>query len=343
MHIEVNQIGPEEWEEASTAFLDSNIYQTWAYQQARSMVDGCVLDRVVVKDGAGMVLLIAMIRVKRIPVIGLRVAYVQWGPLIHRSECLANTEAFHVFRDGYLGTYADVIRVVPNQVKDEQGAIVVEMLRENGFIPVRYISAYRTMYVSLQGSEDDLRMRLHKGWRKSLNRAEKRDIKICHGTDLVFFKTLQSLYRQLKERKGFRGLDPEIFAQTQKILPENKKLRAVVAYFEGEPVAVQISSYLGNTAVGLLSATAVKGLACGASYRALWQRFMKAKQAGMCWFDLGGIDPKENPDVYLYKARTGAEEREFIGVFEVCRNAPVMMAWKVGGWVYNVLRRIKKS
>ena len=104
MHIEVNQIGPAEWEESSTAFLDANIYQTWAYQYVRSKIDGCVLDRVVVRDNEGMIILMAMIRVKRIPVMRFRVAYVQWGPLMRRSKCLANMEAFRIFRDEYLGT-----------------------------------------------------------------------------------------------------------------------------------------------------------------------------------------------------------------------------------------------
>ena len=339
MHIEVNQIGSKEWEEASMAFLDSNIYQTWAYQQVRSRIDGCVLDRVVVRDDAGIVRMMALIRVKRIPVIRFRVAYVQWGPLIRHSECLANTEAFHVFRDEYLGTYADVLRIVPNQIKNEQGAAIEEMLRVGGFTPVCYISAYQTMYMSLRGSEDDIRMRLHKSWRKSLNRAEKRDIKIYQGTNIDFFEQLKPLYALLRKRKGFRGLDPEIFAQTQELLPEKKKMHAVAAYFEGELVAVQISSYLGDTAVGLLSATAEKGLTCGASYRALWQRFMKAKQVGMCWFDLGGIDPKKNPDVYRYKARTGAEEREFIRVFDACRNTFIKRLWNIGGRLYNVIRK----
>ncbi len=339
MHVEVNQIGAEEWEEASSTFLDSSIYQTWAYQQVRSKIDDCVLDRVVVKDDTGMARLMAMIRVKRIPVMGFRVAYVQWGPLIRRSEGLANAEAFRVLRDEYLGTYADVLRVVPNQINDERGAAVTEMLKVSGFAPAGYISVYRTMCVSLRGSEDDIRMRLHKRWRKSLNRAEKCNIEISHGTDIDFFKKFHPLYNQLRERKGFRGLDPEVFAQTQELLPETKKMHAVAAYFERELVAVQISSYLGDTAVGLLSASNEKALTCGASYRALWRRFMKAKQEGMNWYDLGGIDPKKNPGVYRYKARTGAEECEFIGVFDACRNAFVKRLWGIGGRLYNVIRK----
>lgn len=49
------------------------------------------------------------------------------------------------------------------------------------------------------------------------------------------------------------------------------------------------------------------------------------------------------PEFMLRQARTGAEECEFIGTFEACKNPVVAMAWGISSRAYNVLKKMKKS
>jgi lipid II:glycine glycyltransferase (peptidoglycan interpeptide bridge formation enzyme) len=79
-------------------------------------------------------------------------------------------------------------------------------------------------------------------------------------------------------------------------------------------VAGHIGAYHGDTAVYLLGAANEAGLKSNASYLLQWRVIEYAKERGCNWYDLGGIDPEGNPDVYRFKMR--------IGGIDVCAPGP---------------------
>ncbi len=56
-------------------------------------------------------------------------------------------------------------------------------------------------------------------------------------------------------------------------------------------------------------------------------------------YDLGGIDPKNNPNVYQFKSRMGGEEHFYIGAFEACTNSIVKNLWRVVETFYRCLKK----
>lgn len=336
----IDKIDKDKWEQQAREFADYSIYQTWPYQQVRAENSDQSLSRAAVLDENGNVSTMCQVRIKHIILLGIRIGYVQWGPLLRGKDgkLKCNAATLETLRDAYLGAKVNILRVVPNVYKEEFGAKVTEMLETSGFRIVPSVKHYHTMMFPTDISADEMRRQLHYSWRKQLKRAEQTGLDLREGSDLRYFSILEQLYRASVRRKGFKGLDPEEFIQAQQMLSDNEKMNVVVAYFNGQPVAAHASSYLGDTAVGILAASNEKGLELGASYLVWWRTLLAAKSAGMRRYDLGGIDPKNNPTVYQFKQRMGAHEVFHIGAFEAHSSTVTRNVWCVAERVYRFVK-----
>jgi CelD/BcsL family acetyltransferase involved in cellulose biosynthesis len=200
------------------------------------------------------------------------------------------------------------------------------------------VRPYRTLRVDVHDHEEGIRARLRKSFRRDLKKAEEMGLQIEHSRSAEACQILESLYRILLERKRFQGLDPQEFTQVHPLLSEAEKMTFIVARLDGAPVAVLLSSNLGDTAIVLLAASNDQGLECGASYVLWYQALLAACQAGMTWCDLGGIDPVANPSVYQFKSRLGGDDVSHIGAFESCASVGHKVLWSVGEKVHRLLR-----
>lgn len=336
----IDDFDSRQWEKYACEFADYSIYQTWAYQQVRAENDGQEISRAIVKNGNDNVVTMCQVRIKSVKPLGLRIGYVQWGPLICSKEFQPKSvvAALKELHQAYLGNKVNVLRVVPNVVRGQAGICIEDILVGCDFQHVCSVPDYHTMILPLEGDEECLRRRLHRSWQRYLKKAEKSNIEIREGTSREYFEILKKLYLSAKRRKGFKGLDPDLFAKTQELLSASEKMNVVVAYYEGQPVTAHITSHLGDTALGILAASNEVALRCNASYLAWWRTLLAGKRAGMKKYDLGGINPGGNPHVYQFKSRMGAEEAYNIGTFEVCGSMRVQVIWHLAEKVHNLVK-----
>jgi len=154
----VDSITQTEWQQYASNFADYNIYQTWPYQQVRAKMAGQELSRVVIKDENNRVKTMCHVRIKNVKSLGLKIGYVQWGPLVRSSNGTINcsVEALRTLRQAYLGTKVNVLRVVPNVCDDEVGKRLSEMLKSSGFQLVSSVPPYRTLMLRLNDSEEEI-------------------------------------------------------------------------------------------------------------------------------------------------------------------------------------------
>jgi lipid II:glycine glycyltransferase (peptidoglycan interpeptide bridge formation enzyme) len=339
--VNVDNFDRDDWEHYAEEFADYSIYQTWAYQQVRAEMDGQDISRVVIKDENGKVVTMCQVRIKHVKPIGLKIGYGQWGPLFRRKDgnVRCTIEALRKLREAYVGTKLSVLRVVPNIYKDETGEKISEMLICSGFQHVRSAAPYQTMMLRVDDSGEGIRKRFGKSFRRDLNHAEKATIEIREGTGGEFCAILEKLYLELLKRKGFKGLEPQVFIKAQSMLSTPEKMNIIVAYLGNEPVAVHLASNLGDTAIALLAASNEQGLSCGSSYIVWYRSAVSALNAGMKLYDVGGIDPDNNPNVYRFKSRMGGEEVFHIGAFDACSRACTKVAWRVCEKICNLVKR----
>ncbi|HUV63791.1 MAG TPA: peptidoglycan bridge formation glycyltransferase FemA/FemB family protein [Sedimentisphaerales bacterium] len=340
-NVLIDKMEQAEWQEYASSFADHSIYQTWPYQQVRADAEEQELSRIVVKDKSDEVVAMSHVRIKHFKPLGLRVGYMQWGPLVLKKDgtCGCSAEVLNVLREAYLGNRVNVLRVVPNVAENSENQGFVTMLRESGFHRKSSVSPYHTMVLRLGRSEDELRKGLHQSWRRILRKAEAAGVGAREYTDHTPFQTLEGFYLDLLRRKGIQGVDPQVFARTQRALPESEKMSLVVAYLDGEPVSVHVSTNLGDSGILLLAASSEKGYECSASYVAWWKAVLISKSRGMKKYDVGGVDFEHDPGISRFKAGMGGEECSYIGAFEACTNAAVENVWAMSERAYRVLKR----
>lgn len=337
----VDNISREEWERYADNFADYSIYQTWPYQHIRAKMDNQQISRAVVKDEKDRVVTMCQFRIKHVKPLGLRIGYAQWGPLFRckdgKSSC--SIEALQQLRKAYLANKVNILRIVPNARDDEVGQAFAEMLQSAGFQSFPAVQPYHSFVLRVDDSEEGIRKRLRKSFRRDVKYAENAQIEIIQGAGEEFCDILEKLYLVSLQRKNFQGLNPKEFIGPQQMLSAVEKMNITIAYFDGEPTAVHLASNLGDTSVVLLAASNEKGLACGASYLVWYKGAIAALNAGMKWYDLGGIDPDKNPNVYQFKSRMGGDEALHIGAFEAYANPLVKRLWRMAEKAYTLIKR----
>jgi lipid II:glycine glycyltransferase (peptidoglycan interpeptide bridge formation enzyme) len=342
MNVYIDGIDHTEWKRNAKYFLDYSVYQTWEYQQVRAERARQQLRRILIVDDNGSPVLMGQARIKRVPMLGLTIGYIQSGPLIQVGSYDESSalQALIQLRQSFLGSKVNVLQLVPNIKNDDRGERWIELLSSAGFQRVSSVPPYHTMMVSLSDSPEQILLRIDRESRRNIRKAEQNDITFKEGTNEEFFNMLKRLYAQAKERKGFRGIDADDFAESQKLFAEEDKIKVLIAYYENEPVSALATAHIGITAEPIILANTPEGLKYGSSYLIWWKAYLRAKEYGMQYYDLGGVDEKLNPKGYLFKKRMGGREVFHIGEFETSTNCVVRFEWRCIKKLYRLVRRI---
>lgn len=337
--ITVDSISRDDWEHYASVFADYSIYQTWAYQETRADMDKQEISRIVIKDESGEVATMGHVRIKSIKLLGLRIGYMQWGPLLRgpASDLRCTEEATRTLRAAYLGTQVNVLRIVPNVTEDEIGRKLARTLEASGFDNVPSVKPCHTMFLPLGRSNEQLRKGLHQSWRRQLRKAERARLEVVESATHESFEILRKFYLGTVQRKGFRGLDPWIFTRTQRLLSPAERMSLILAYDDGRPVTAHLTSNLGNSAVFLLGGSCEEGLSRRASYLTWWKAIVRSNKIGMKRFDVGGVDFEKNPTVSRFKAGIGGKEVFYIGVFEACDTLRTRVTWRAAEAIHNII------
>jgi lipid II:glycine glycyltransferase (peptidoglycan interpeptide bridge formation enzyme) len=232
-----------------------------------------------------------------------------------------------------------VLRIAPNVANNEIGKKIEDLLESAGFKKNQRLAPYRTYIVSLEEDEQEIYARFNKDRRRIIRKAGNARIEVREGTDMESFRILENLYAEAKDRKGFKGLDSAEFAQTQQLLAQSEKAIILIAYCDGQPVTAHATTHFGVTAVPILSASTKMGLECGTPSLLFWKAYVIAKNLGMQYYDLGGIDPDENPKGYLFKKDMGGEESLHIGTFEAYTNPLMLRTFHMAEKCYRIIKK----
>jgi len=339
----VDSVSRLEWSRYFPHFEDANLYQTWDY--AASVFPGQKALRMVVRKG-GSVIGLAQGRVASLPGLNRGIAHVAWGPVWRRKgetpDARTLRTVLEALRDGVAVRRKLLLRVVPNLVAGDSGW-AAQAFETAGFTRVGHLRAYRTVILDLTGPLEAIRRGLAQKWRNCLNSAERAGLEVGEGTSDAEYAVFLALYAEMRKRKDFdSGVDVHQWGTMQSILPESEKLRIFTARRGGAPVAAIAVSFMGDTGRYLLGATAEAALPTKASYALQWRVIERLKECGFNHYDLGGIDPDENPGGYQFKSRMGGREVEFVGAYRCCYSPVSRLVVSVGEGLRQVVRRCRR-
>ena len=338
----INNIDKSEWSNYLQDFDDASIYQTWSYGKIRWGNKN--LSHLIFSVN-GEVLGLAQAVIKKIPFLKAGIAYIPWGPLWQKKGKKPEYEIFRYMIRALKKEYVDkqklFLRIKPNII-EEGHENVLSILKKEGLKHNTKVQPYRTFVLDLTKSLEEIRKGLKQKWRNQLNRAEKNDLTFKEGTSNQLYEAFLYLQKEMLTRKGFTStIDYEEFGEIQNDLPGPLKMNILICEDDGEPVTATICSAMGNSGIYMLGANGGKGMNLKASYLFQWRMIQWLKEKGCTQYDLGGIDPGNNPGVYHFKAGMGGKDVYHIGQYELYENKLSFFIVRTGELLKNNVQRIK--
>jgi hypothetical protein len=306
---ELAHLDRAQWEAAVRDFGDYSYRQSWGYGIELAVKRGATSEHVAIRSGDHTVGL-ADVRIKRLPVVGGGLAYVSGGPLVRRIDGSSDPlEALDLCLEALVREFVEgrglTLRVVAPIGLPEENDAVAARLGRAGFVASSLGDGYRTVLLDVDRPLEEIRSSLHRHWRRHLNGSERNELEMTFGTDGASFEQVALMSEALRERKGFElDLDARFYAGVQRELSDEDQLVVGLVLKDGTPVAGNITAIHGDTAVYLVGASTEAGLEAKAGYLMHWRTIELIRERGVPWYDLGGIDPVENPGVASFKLRT---------------------------------------
>ena len=341
--IEINQIDKSEWENQLQLFDDASIYQTWSYGAVQWGQNN--LSHLVIKANSD-VIAAAQLRVFKLPLLGAGIAYLPWGPMWRRRGQRVKPEIFQLIinalKEEYVIKQGLLLRIRPNII-EENSEEIISILNKEGFQKNWHAQPYKTLMLDLSPTMAEIRKALDQKWRNQLNRAEKNNLQIVEGTSDELYQIFLTLQKEMHERKKYMpGVDYDEFREIQKELPEPLKMMILLCELDGKVLTATIGSWIGNTGIYLLGATGDEGMKMKGAYLSQWRMLEMMKESGCFWYDLGGIDPDNNPGVYHFKSGISRREVCHIGQFEMSQSKISSLLVKGGERIKGLRGRINR-
>ncbi|MDQ7090854.1 MAG: peptidoglycan bridge formation glycyltransferase FemA/FemB family protein [Methylococcales bacterium] len=319
MTYQLQQLNQTDWLSAAKEFNDYGYMHYWAYGEQAAKRVNADSDQIAVLDENQKIVAMFNVRVKKIPFELGGIAYISGGAMIDKGQTdlgTTLTAVLTVIKQAYVTKRGLVLRIFLRPKTASMFADEATIYHQLGFIEQGKTNA--TILVDLSPDLALIRKNLHQKWRNILNKSEKQEITVVAGNELSLFTDFEGLFTDLLQRKGLDiDMDNHFFKAVQENSPEQEKFHIAIAYKDELPISGHVSSISGDTSVYILGATNDVGRKLGAAYLLQWHVIEESKKQGCQWYDLGGINPEENPPVYQFKKRMGGEETEVTPVFQI--------------------------
>ncbi|MWD29583.1 peptidoglycan bridge formation glycyltransferase FemA/FemB family protein [Aquicoccus sp. SCR17] len=316
--ISLKNVTETEWPQISGNFEDLNFEQTITYGNAAAERIGAKV-RFVVAERADEIMAAACIRIKYVPGLRRGIAWIASGPLlVSRSGYFPSEKEISAilaaFRKKICVEEGHILRLRPAALPGWDIESFEAAASAAGFIPASRGPAYRTVAVDLAPDEGALMKGLHGKWRNLLRASQKSGLELESGPISKLQGRFHALYTEVQEKKGFSPeIPPDFYYQLEGCDFEHEVL---IARKDGVDLAGITIGRTGTSSVYLFGATASQGRSVNAGYFLIWNGILESRSKGSSWFDLGGIDEANNPDVTRFKRRTGGQEVSAPGPFE---------------------------
>jgi len=174
---------------------------------------------------------------------------------------------------------------------------------------------YRTVWLDLTKSEEELRAGFARDWRQRLKGAEKAGLVLDVDPEA---KNLPWLVKQEHEQaliKQYREMSGALTVRLRNALHKADGVLMVAALGAGQPVASALLLGHGRQATYQIGWSNDAGRKAGAMRLVLWRAIGALRERGFTALDLGGINPDTAPGVTEFKLNTGGAVYESVGLY----------------------------
>ncbi|MDD3903806.1 MAG: peptidoglycan bridge formation glycyltransferase FemA/FemB family protein [Sphaerochaeta sp.] len=179
-----------------------------------------------------------------------------------------------------------------------------------------------TMFVDLQGSEEDLLSRMHPKTRYNIRLAQRKGVEVRQvGHDHLHY--FYELYQETCQRNNIQLHDISFFESLYGIEDEFAGCTLLMAFFEGRPLSAMFLSHSDFRATYLYGASSSSNRNSMSTYALQWEAMRLGKSWNCTEYDMFGVAPqvsKAHPMVGLstFKKGFGGELFHRMGCWDYC-------------------------
>jgi len=318
--LRLREVSPSDWPALAAGFSDLNYEQSLAYSvPAAARLGARAAFLLIEREGAPVAAAVA--RIKAVPGLGRGIAWIASGPLCRpRGAVPPDAETHRAILTALRVELADrqghILRLRPAALPPQDPAHWAEPAAAAGFVPTGRANAYHSFAFDLSQDEESLMMASSGSWRRHLRAAMRAGLEVerGHPSERKLGARFRSLYDEMRGFKDFgESIAPEFFFGLD---GPDVGCEVLMARKDGRDVAAVVAGDAGESSVYLFGATGAAGRELRAGYLLAWEGALRAKAAGLSWYDLGGVDEAANPEGFRFKSRAGGVEIAAAGPFE---------------------------
>ena len=316
-----------EWDRLTAGFSDVCLEQTAAFASSRfgsTHQMGMLLHEAASTEPIAMALAV----VAMLPVIGLGLAYVKFGPLWRRRGSPVRPELLLWMLEALKRELAHkrglALRIMPpaDPGHEQEWA---DALAAAKFVFHRAVPDGERYLVDLSLSEPEQLKSLGSKWRANLAKAAIGELEIREVSFAEGLPQFMALYREMISRKHFNDRHGvEDLPAIVEAAGSSLGMRLFFAFHRGNPVAGSIIVGVGERVFVPFSASNDKALELRAAYALRWAIIERLRGTEARWLDLGGAEGDQGLRHYkLGNVGKRGSVNKILGEFDF---APTMLA-----------------
>jgi lipid II:glycine glycyltransferase (peptidoglycan interpeptide bridge formation enzyme) len=321
-----------EWNRIITSLSGAHLLQSQQWGDIKHSFGWDVIQKLW-KDEQGTVVAAAQVLRRRIRFAGISfpfsVLYVPRGPILDWNDdtlikrVITDLEKLAVKEKAIqLKVDPEVItsRIIAGAETNEISRIIPYLEKQNWHYSPEQIQFKNTVFLNLDGTEDDWLSRMKQKTRYNIRLAQKKGVTVRQ----IALDELPLFYRMYAEtslRDGFAIRSENYYCQVWKSFIQQNMATGLIAEVENEPVAGLMLFYFANRAWYLYGMSTDKQREKMPNYLLQWEAMRLAKAKGCNVYDLWGApDIFDETDrmwgVYRFKEGLGGEVIKTIGAWD---------------------------
>ena len=152
-------------------------------------------------------------------------------------------------------------------------------------------------------------MGLKSKWRNLLRKAQKLDFEVVEVLNKEELDLIIDTYIKFQEENKFTGIPKKLLVSMLSNQSEFTKYKVYKTSFENKLSGFVFIAHHGDTATYLIGWTSYEGRKQNANYILLWNAICRAKELGLKWFDMGGVN--ENTPKGIRHFKNGVQGVEY--------------------------------
>lgn len=305
------------WDGVLRRFPDYTVFQSYAWGEHKRCFGWQPL-RLLAGD-VDRPMAMVQVLVKRYPP-GVGMAWIPGGPL---GEIDLWSERMRLAIRAAVGVRFLYCRISPMRTYTEGSASKLAGLgwqRSSAPLAPGMSLAYPTRL-----TEEERLQACSSNWRHNFRRSMKRGLNAYLWDNpnpdeiMAAYETMQA-HKQLKAQTSREEVESMLAAFADRCL----LVRCDDA--KGNLLALRGALVMGEKGWDTFAAATPAGRKVYASHAAFWELMKQCSKRGVCWYDMGGVDPVNNKGVYDFKKGAGAEEFSYLGEWGWATSAALRMA-----------------